>query len=848
MLSLYDLSLNGVISPAFVPCDPPRFSWKLRSDRAGVFQKNYSITLFQGEEILWASGKVTSDKSIEIACPVELPSRADLRLLISVEDTYGEKAEAFLNFATALRPSDWTAKWIRASHRLESWAPYLRTKFALSGKNVASARLYIAGLGCSEITLNGQKVSEDLIDPPMTNYEREVLYRVYDVKPLLEEKNALTVLLGEGWYAQSQVWGPGDYKYGDPCLLAELEIVYENGERQLVVTNDEDWYSHLSPITLNNLYAGESYDCRLEVPGALIYDGSDAGWEKVELDPIPKGEPVFCRMPPVRILKELPTLSVRAVNGIDDGVWIFDMGENIAGFAEFKMPPSPVGHQYVFRFAETISPEGTLDVRSSGSFAIQCVQQDTYISRGDPEGEVWRPRFTYHAFRYIEVTGFYYNDVYGTEPGCDFAKAYMISTDLEKTGSFSSDHEALNHLQRVMMSTFRSNFHGFPEDCPGREKCGWLGDAEVVCNTGIMNYSLEASYEKYLHDIRTQTEVYGTWQMIAPGKRGCGDASPLWGCAQIIIPYWLYRYYGDEAVVRENWDLMEKWVDHEEADAEDYIIPYGLGDWCPPVGHESPRRIPVEESSTQMFYEICLRMSELCTALSLPGKERYDALAGKIKEAYIRKYWLTDLHRYSTWGSSGVALMTGLYPAGEKEALTEALLKQIKEDDYAMPTGIYGNKYLIPALCEAGEGDMTLEILFNRRHVSFGTMLDDGATSLWEALELKGKGQPRDLHTSSFNHPMHSGFAYFYYAYIAGIKPIKPGFAEFEIAPTLFEGISSVNVTHESPFGEVGVAYQKIGDECYFVLKIPENTTALFRFNGMEKSLTSGKYQIKVDL
>jgi len=848
MLSLYDFSVNGVLSPAFVPCDGLRFSWKLSSDRPATYQKSYSILLKTSSALLWESGEILSSRSIEIPCPEKLPARTDLTLLLKVTDTNGESALAEYTFSTALRPEDWQAKWIKPARFMESWAPYLQTCFDTDSADIASARLYVCGLGCGEYTVNGQKIAEDLIDPPMTNYEREVLYRIYDVKPYIQKHNALTALLGEGWYAQSQVWGPGTYKYGNPCLLAQLEIVYTDGHRQTVATNESDWYARYSPITLNNLYAGECYDCRLETKDILLYSPDHAGWEAVIYDTVPKGIPVFCQIAPVKILKKLSAKSVRAVSGCDDGVWIIDIGENVAGFAEFHMPPSPAGHQYVFRFAETVNPDGSLDVRSSGSFAIQCVQQDTYISRGDPEGEVWRPRFTYHAFRYIEVTGFYNCEVYGSEPDLHFADGYMISTELPQAGSFFCSHEDLNRLQTVMMSTFRSNYHGFPEDCPGREKCGWLGDAQVVCNTGMMNYLLEAPYEKYLHDIRTQTEVYGTWHMIAPGKRGCGDATPLWGCAQILLPYWLYIYYGDENAVYENWDLMQKWVEHEETDAKDFIITRGLGDWCPPCGHDSPRRIPVEESSTQMFYEICLRMSELCSALHLDGKERYDALAAKIKDSYIRHFWDTEAHRYSTWGSCGVALMTGLYPDGEKEALTLALLALIRSDDYAMSTGIYGNKYLIPALCEADCCDDAMEILFNRRHVSFGTMLDDGATSLWEGLELKGKGQPRDLHTSSYNHPMHSGFAYFMYAYIGGIRPLKPGFSEFKVAPSRFTDIDWVDISHETPYGKIALSYRRDEKQTVFDLTVPVNTTAQFSFGGVKKVLSSGIHKIAVPL
>ena len=850
MLTLYDLSVGAVRTPATVPCRNLRFGWKLGSDRQNTCQTSYRITLTEGGHTLWDTGEVVSARSIQIPCDVTLPSRADVDMTVTVTDNHGETATARHSFATALEPEDWVGQWIKPKLHIEGWAPYLRTKFSCRGKEITHARLYVSGLGCGEYYINGQKISEDLIDPPMTNYEKAVFYRVYDVKPYLGEKNTFAALLGEGWYSQSRVWAPSAFKYGDVCLMAQLEITYADGETQTIATGESGWKYKYSPIVLNNLYGGETYDSRLETPDFSDPDGDEEGWSPVMVDPIPKGTLTFCEMPPVRIIRQLPAVSVRQVSGKDDGAWIIDLGENFAGFAEFHIPNSPRGAQYVFRFAETINPDGSLDFRSIGSFAIQCIQQDVYIARGDAGGETWRPRFTYHAFRYIEITGYHDLRKYGSNPELTIATGYALSTDLEQTGTFESAHEDLNHLQRIMMSTFRSNYHGYPEDCPGREKCGWLGDAQVVCNTGMMNYDLEASYEKYLRDIRSEDDVYGVWQMIAPGKRGCGEATPLWGCAQIIIPYWMYRYYGNEAVVRENWDKMKKWVQHEVDDAArnteygGYIITRGLGDWCPPCGHSSSRRIPVPESSTQMFYEICLRMSELADALGLDGKAYYDDLAAKIKDAYIGHFWNAETHAYSTWGSCGVALMTGLYPEGEKQNLLHALVGMIRDDDFAMSTGIYGNKYLIPALSENGYGDMALRYMFTRDHTSFGTMMDDGATSLWECLELKGIGQPRESGTASFNHPMHAGFAYFLYADVAGIRPLTPGFSTFEINPCHYDSIPSATVTHICPYGKISLSFTREGDKTAYTFEVPVNTTCHFRAGGRDEVYGSGVYSL----
>ena len=851
MLELYGLRINSVREPVALPVSGLRAGWKLRSDKNCILQTSYRMLIKKGAEIAFDSGVVDSDESSQVPLEVTLESRSDYILTVVVTDNYGETAETSLCFSTEIRPCEWLGKWIKPAVNIEGWAPYVRTKFSLNGKEVKKAVLYVSGLGCGEYYLNGKKVSQDLIDPPFTNYEIEVLYRVYNVTDFISEDNAFVAFLGEGWYSQSLVWDYGGFKFGDVCLIAQLELTFKNGEKKIIATTDDgSWKYKYSPIVLNNLYAGEVYDARLETSDFADYIGSEEGWGDVVADPIPKGELKPCLMPAVREVRRLKAKSVRQLNGKDGGAWIFDMGENIAGFAEFYLPYTAKGQRLTFRFAETVTEDGYLDFRSSGAFATQCIQQDEYIAKGDPNGEIYKPRFTYHGFRYIEITGFYQPHHYGLDPTTDFAVAIVTSTDLEKVGEFTSSNEDMNHLHTIMMSTFRSNYHGFPEDCPAREKCGWLGDAQVVCNTGIMNYDMEAAYEKYMSDIRTTPDVYGTWNMISPGKRGCGEATPLWGCAQIIIPYYMFIYYGNRQVVKDNWERMEQWVQHELEDSlkgeDDYIITRGIGDWCPPIGNEGERRIPVAHSSTFMFYEVCLRMSELSREFGYAREDYYDDLAAKIKTAVIKKFWDDKKSSYGFWGSDGVALEIGLYPDGAHDRLLCALVDMIKKDDYAMSTGIYANKYLIPALCRRGYGDIALKFMFNRDHVSFGTMMDDGATSLWECLEMKNTTMPREVPVSSYNHPMHSGFAYFYYSEVGGIKPILPGFKEFEISPAYFDGISSATVSHITPYGEIKVSFKRDGKTTDYSFNVPENTFCTFKVGKVSERFGSGSYSVSV--
>ena len=843
MLKIYDFSVEYVKNAKIIPVKDLRFGWKLESDHYDVLQRAYQIRIKEGEKIVADTQQVISTQLCDIKIPdLCLKSCTDYFIELHVWDNKGEEAEYIWQTATEILPEEWgSAKWIKPARYIAGWAPYLRTKFKTG--TVKKAIMYASGLGVAEYYINGKRTDDFYMDPPISNYEKNVFYRRFDVTDMIcEGGNAIAVLLGEGFYSQSIVWetedtwGPDVHHglvYGDVCVKMKLMLYLEDGSVQEIVTNTEDWKSKYSPITTNNIYAGETYDARLETPDFAEYESEEWGWEPVDEDETPKGVLTPCMMAPVKVIRELPAVAVQGSSGAADGSFIFDIGENIAGIAEYHLPRAPRGNVYVFRYAETLNAAGSLDHRSTGGYATQCVQQDIYICRGDEEGEVYRPRLNYHGFRYIEITGIHdVTDGYCTVPKLTTVKGIQLSTEMEKAGNFTTSYEPLDHLYKIMENTYRSNFHGVPEDCPAREKCGWLGDAQIVSNWGLLNYDSAAAYEKYLQDIRTTKEVYGTWLMIAPGKRGCGEATPLWGCAQIIIPYNLYKYCGDKDAVLKNADLMKAWIEHEEKRAEDYIISEGLGDWCPPVGHESPRRIPVTHSSTIEFYEICVLMAQMCEELGIGDKEHYLSLAAKIKESFNRHFYDIEKHTYGTWGADGAALAVGIYPEGEKEALLAALVEMIEKDDYEMPTGIYANKYLVPELTEAGYGDMALKFLFHEKHWSFKTMLDEGATTIWEGFGSHYVEPNRNIGCSSYDHPMHGGFLYYCNTHLAGIKPLKPGFEQFVFKPCFTSMIDQVKAHYDSVYGRIEAEIKKFESGYACILKVPAGSSALIDIDG----------------
>jgi alpha-L-rhamnosidase len=332
--------------------------------------------------------------------------------------------------------------------------------------------------------------------------------------------------------------------------------------------------------------------------------------------------------------------------------------------------------------------------------------------------------------------------------------------------------------------------------------------------------------------------------MIAPGRRKCGFASPLWGCAQIIIPYNMYLYRGDKRILEEYYSNMKEWVAHELERSEKYIISEGLGDWCPPVGEKSPKRIPVPHSSTIMFYEETMKLGEIAEILGENEDSRkYYALAEDIKTAFNNAYYDAEKHSYGYYASNAAAVITGIYPAGHKKAIVNATKELIEANNYEMHTGIYGNKYLIPMLCENGLGDVAMKVLFGRDHFSFGTMMDDGATSLWEQLEIKAVDEK--IIVPSYNHPMHSGFAYFYYAHLAGIKPTSAGFETFEISPCYVENVNYVKAETETPYGKIEseITYGKNGNK--ISITVPSCTECTIKVGKLKETVSSGKYQFE---
>ena len=346
--------------------------------------------------------------------------------------------------------------------------------------------------------------------------------------------------------------------------------------------------------------------------------------------------------------------------------------------------------------------------------------------------------------------------------------------------------------------------------------------------------------------------------MISPGRRGCGDATPLWGCAQVLIPYALWKYMGDREVISRHLPLIHQWVEEQIKQSHNLILTDGLGDWCPPVGNESPLRMPVSHSSTLMLFEICDKMEEISLAFSPEKAQSYRTTKEAVKEAFINAFYQTKDHTYGYVGTDGVALSLGVYPEGEQSALLKSLKERMANSGNQMTTAIYGNKYLFPLLLSAGMGKEAFDVFFSTEHPSFCTMQSQGATTLWECIEMEIPELDSTKRLNSLNHPMHGGFLYSLYTHLAGISPKGAGYKAFFFSPTPNCPLQSFSAHITSPYGIIGVKAKKEGNQTCYALQIPENSQAILKIEQAKsikinqtpvqngKILSSGSYTILI--
>lgn len=736
---------------------------------------------------------------------------------------YKHRKSCAVNRLETMEKSDWEASWISAGSDTSlapAPAPYFRKEFTV-GKQVASASLYISGLGYYEAFLNGQRVGDHVLDPAVTRYDKSVLYVTYDVTELLREgDNAIGAVLGTGWYNYHTraAWDFDKAPWrARPVLKAQLEVRYTDGSKQLVKT-DKSWKVSTGPIVFDGIFNGETYDARLEIPGWASAGNSFEKWPNAIEVKGPAGDLKAQSLPPIRVIR---TLKPRAVSLPKPGIMVYDFGENIAGRTRLKVS-GPKGSQVVIRHGERLNPDGTLDLKELSRFVFSGETQTSRYILGETQPGEWAPSFTYYGFQYAEILvpeGVTIHEI----------NAEVLHTDFRSTGSFSCSDTLLNRIHELTRHTYLSNFHGYPTDCPHREKIGWSGDAHLVAEGALYNFDAVPAYLKWIDDFVDEQQPSGQIPGIIPssgwgytfkqGREGYRDRGygPQWEAAFVLIPWYMYGYTGDTAILEKYYQPLKSYLDYLLLHAEsDFTLSFGIDD------HKSLNPTGPEILATGFFFKLSGILEKMAGILELEeDRQHFGAVSGQIREGYRNRFYDK---KSGVWGNGGQTALAGtlyheLAEASEVDGILERLLKNLEEKGYHLETGVVGTKYVIDALTRYGKGEEMYKIASQTTFPSWGYWIAQGATSLWQNWDG----------TQSRNHVMFGSIDGWFYQSLAGIQPDQenPGFRNVIIRPAFVEGLDWVKGSYESGRGTIKSEWQRTGDNIELRVEIPANSTAV---------------------
>lgn len=848
------LRCESFADPLGIGAIRPCLSWVLQAtnpaDR-GQKQTAYRVLVASDEGLLakdqgdlWDSGKTAADRAVQIEYAGKpLASRMRCYWKVCIWD-HDDRASAWSPTATweiaLLQPEDWKAKWIndgKSTPKIEADlfkedpAPLLRKEFAVD-KPVRRARLYASGLGYGCFQLNGGTVGDRVLDPGWTDYSKRVLYSTYDVtSQIVQGQNCLGIMLGNGWYnpLPLKMWAFLNLRehltIGRPRGIAQLEIEYADGTRQIVVT-DETWKTAPGPILRNSLYLGEVYDARREVPAWDRPGCDDAKWSTAAHATEPVG-PLQAQMaPPIRVTRKLKPAGRTEPK---PGVFIFDMGQNFAGWARLRVR-GPAGTTVKLRFGELLAPDGTLNVMTTVAGQIKAgnenteneypklaYQSDTYTLSGKGD-EVYLPRFTWHGFRYVEVTG------YPGTPAVDAIEGLRLSSDLGEVGTFQCSNEQFNRTQEMVRWTFLSNVFSVQSDCPARERFGYGGDIVPTCDAFMLNFDMAAFYAKVVRDFADAARPNGGTTETAPfvgiSDAGLGGQSgPIgWQIAYPLLQDKLYQYYGDVRLIKEQYPAARRLLEFQRSMAKDHIIDTCIGD------HESLAPKPIALTSTAFYYQNATMVARFAEILGHSDDARqYRELAGQIRNAFITKFFDAKTGRFDsgTQACQAFALHYGLLPPERRQDVVKVLLDEVKRHQGHVATGIFGTRYLLETLSRSGQADVAYGIVNQKTFPGWGHMLDRGATTLWEHWEFSDN-------TFSHNHPMFGGVSAWFFEDIGGIRPddAAVGFDRITICPNIVGGLTHADAKYQSLRGLIGCQWRDEAGKLQMNVTIPPNTTA----------------------
>ena len=864
----------------------PRLSWRLESEQPGTKQSAYQVLaatrldlLEPGKADLWDSGRVASGTAHTAYAGKPLPSSAYVYL--KVRTWNGDSPSAWSapgKFLTALIGSQPQQPFISFKdntpfHKERNKlhlppARYYRATFT-PGKKIVRAIAHSTALGIHELHVNGRRVGDSYFAPGWTDYRKRIYYNTHDLTPLLHDgTNTIGAIVADGWYAgyvgYGKFVGYGPYRTGrniygkTPSLMVETHLFYADGTREVIGT-DATWKTTTGPEREADFLMGESYDARREMPGWATADFDDSGWENAILaadngshihpfsDAFIKNEkrefgfirpPVFQAYPaqPVRITRELPA---RSVKRIKPGTWIFDMGQNFAGNVRLKVK-AEAGRTFVLRFAEMLHPDGRIMTEN----LRQARATDTYIAKGAPEGETWTPRFTFHGFQYVEITGF------DAEPPLDTVTGLVMHSDTPLASGFECSDPVVNKVFQNAVWTQRANWIELPTDCPQRdERLGWTGDAQIYAASAAIHADVAAFFRKWLRELEESVTKEGYYPSYAPYCFGHGKAihGSAWSDAGIIVPHALWKATGDPSFFTAHWPAMSRFMAARKAHdpalkGKAFGAPWG--DW---LNLDDPT--PPSYVELAYFTKTALMMEEMATAQGLASeaakyRQWTETLRANFRTQHLKPDGTIQPESQSAYV---LALDCGLLtdPAGRKKAgnrLAVLIRSKAGESNTGMTTGFLGTKPLLPMLTDTGHLDLAVSMMQSRRYPSWGYEVKNGATTIWERWNsyteehgFGGADGKMNAAMNSFSHYAFGAVTEWMMTTLAGIAPAEPGYSKIRLHPHFpsatatreTETLSWIRAHHDSPHGRISIHWKRQDDgSLLYEATIPPNTSA----------------------
>lgn len=844
--------------PLGVDMASPVFSWVLSSNERNTQQTSYRILVSESEKLLkrdigdvWDSGIRQSDNSVYV--PYEghaLQSGHKYYWKVMACDNHGETSgwSSNASFLMGLmEKADWSgAEWIALDTipsiynvipgyqtagatvtplDREPRMPQFRKEFTAKRNKIEKATAYVCGLGQFEMTINGNRVGDHFLDPAWTKYDKSSQYVTFDVTSYLRKgKNALGVRLGNGF-----LHVPRDESryiklittYSAPKLICKVQIDYQDGSQDIIVT-DQSWKVTSSAVTFSSVYGGEDYDARLELDGWDQPGYNDADWSQPIVVPaVGRLKSQFQK--PVKVKAEHKCIKYWESQ---PGIYIYDFGQNASAIPSLRVK-GQAGNTVIMRPAEYLTDEGLSNQNNSGT-----PYYFSYTLKGDKE-ESWTPAFSYYGFRYIQVEGAVPQGADNPEglPEIQELSLLHTSSDSEAVGQFSCSNDLFNQISTLIDWSIKSNLSHVMTDCPHREKLGWLEQTHLMGPSLAFCYDISLLFRKALFDMTDcQTDeglIPDTAPEYAQFPHDFRD-SPEWGSAGVILPWFLYEWYGDQRVLSDNYMLMKNYVEYLTSRTNDHLLYHGLGDWYD-LGPKHPgySQLTTRGLTPTAIYYRDLQILAMTAAIlgKEQDREKYERLAEEVKIAFNAKFFNAEKGYYDhgSQTANAISLCLGLASDADRSSCVSQIVKDIRDRDNCITAGDIGFSYLLRILEAEGQSEVIYDMTSQSEKPGYGYQLKQGATALTESWAA--------LKTASHNHCMLGHVMEWFYVGLGGIRkdPTTPGFKHFELRPDIVGDITHTNVDFVSPYGEIQSHWKLIDEQLVYDVTVPVGASATVR-------------------